>query len=179
MFRRLKLSLTWGLINNSSSDISLSLFNLYPQHTIIDVLDFSSICRYVRYRTTKRQNKEKIESYIPSTTHPTKYPLPPSSVFPSGLFRGLNPNDRPNLDPATAAYPEGRRVRFLNCIWSDTERVGEESPEGVVSQFGPGGGDKLRPELLGRYDPDLKFSTAYRNIAPIWMTSVFLVAYIG
>ena len=55
--------------------------------------------------------------------------------------------------------------------------VGEESSEGVVSIFGPGGGggDKLHPEPTVNSDPDLTFSTTYIIIAPIWMTSVFLV----
>ena len=37
-----------------------------------------------------------------------------------------------------------------------------------------GGGDKLSPSPLGRYDPALTFSTAYRSIALIHMTSFFV-----
>ena len=54
-------------------------------------------------------------------------------------------------------------------------RIGEEALEGVVSRFGPGGGDKLHPAPLGRSDLDLIFFTDYRSIATIWLTSVFLV----
>ena len=91
------------------------------------------------------------------------------------MFQGIDPNYHPNPDPATATSPEGRRVRFPNCIRSDTGRVIEEAPEGVVYRFSTGGSDKLRPANLGRSDPALTFSTAYIIIAPIWTTSVFLV----
>ena len=173
MFKRLKLSVTWGPINNYSSGISLFLFNLYPQHSIINILEFPHLCRNARYCTTKWHNKEKGESYIPSTNHPPKSTLPSLSEFSSGLFRGLDPNDHPNPYPITAAYPEGRRVQFLNCILPDTVRVGEEALMGVGSWFGPGNGDKLRRAPLGRSDLDLIFFTAYRSIAPICLTSFF------
>ena len=52
-------------------------------------------------------------------------------------------------------------------------RIGEEDLEGVVSWFGPEGGDKPRPATFGRSDPGFKFSIAYRSITPICMTSVF------
>ena len=54
-------------------------------------------------------------------------------------------------------------------------RVREESLEGVVYLFGMGDSDKLLPAPLGRSDTALTFYTAYRSIAPIWMTSVFFV----
>ena len=119
--------------------------------------------------------KKKIDSYIPPTTNPPKSPITSSSAFSSGLFRGLGTNDQTNPDPATTAFPEDRRVRFQNCIRSDTGRVGEEAPEGVGSRFGPDGGEKIRSAPSGHYDPDLTFSSVYRSIVPIWMTSVFLV----
>ena len=77
------------------------------------------------------------KSHIPYTNNPLKSPIPYSSTLSSGLFRGLNPNDRPNPDPATDVSPEGRKVRFPNCIRSDTGRIKEEVPEGVGSQFVP------------------------------------------
>ena len=52
-------------------------------------------------------------------------------------------------------------------------RVGEESPEVVRTQFGPGGGEKLCPEPLGCSDPDLTFSAASSSISTICMISVF------
>ena len=175
MFRRLKWSVTWGPINNSFSDNSFFFFNLYLQQFVIYVLAFPYLCFNYVYCTTKWHNKEKWESYIPSTTHPPNSPHPSSSAFSGGLFRGLDPNYRPNPYPTTAASPEFRRVKFLNCIRSDMGRIGEEVPEGVGSRFGPEGGDKLRPAPSGRYDPALEFSTSYRIISPICMTSYFLV----
>ena len=63
--------------------------------------------------------------------------------------------------------------RFLNSIRSDTGRVGEEAPDTVESQFSLEGSGKLRSAPLGSSDPDLTFSTVYRSISPIWLTSVF------
>ena len=162
MFRRLKLSVTQGPINESSSDISLFLSNLYLQHSIIDVLEFPSLFFTAVYFTTKWHNKEKRESNIIYTTQPPKSPLLYSSALWNGLFWGLDPNDHLNPDPVTDASPKGWRVRFPNCIRSDMGRVGEESMEGVGSRFGLGGA---------------KFSTAYRSFAPIWIISAFLVTY--
>ena len=53
------------------------------------------------------------------------------------------------------------------------DAFGEEALEGVGPRFGPGGGDKLLPESLRRSDLALTFSTAYKTITPIWMTSSF------
>ena len=71
MYRRLKLCVTWGIINNSSCDISLLLFNLCLQKYIIDVLEFPSLCHASGYCTTKRHNKEKerVTSHLP-LVHP-------------------------------------------------------------------------------------------------------------
>ena len=88
------------------------------------------------YNQTK-QNR-KIESYIPYTNHPPKPPLPSSTAFSDGQFRGLYPDDRPNPDPTTAASHEGRRVRFLNCIWLGMRYIGEEALVGVGYQFSLG-----------------------------------------
>ena len=101
--------------------------------------------------------KKKRESYISSTTYPPKYPLPSSSAFSSGLFWGLNPNDCPNPYPATAAPPEGRIVKSPKYVLSDMGCAVEAFPERVGSQFGPGGGEKLRPAPLRRSDMDLEF----------------------
>ena len=98
----------------------------------------------------------------------------PSSAFSSGLFQGLDPNDRPNPDPVTAASTEGQRVRLPNCIRSDTGRIREEAPEGVGSRFVLVCGNKLRPAPFGSSDPALIFSTSYRSISPICMTIVFI-----
>ena len=80
--------------------------------------------------------KKKRESYIPSTTHPPKPTLPSSSAFSGGLFRGIDTNDNPDPDPATAAFPEIQIVRLPNFIRLDSGRVGEEAPEGVGSRLG-------------------------------------------
>ena len=124
---------------------------------------------------------KKIESYIPSTTQPlihTTPPLPSWSAFLSGLFRGIDPNDRLNPDPVTSSSLEERRIRLPNCVRSNMGRIREEYLEGLGSQFGPGGGgggggDKPCSTDLGCSDPALTFSTSYRSITPIWLTSVF------
>ena len=132
-------------------------------------------CRVLHNQTT--QYRRKRDSYIPYITQPPKSPLPSSSALCISLFQWLDPNDHTSLQPAFTASPEGWRVRFTNCIRSYTGRAGEESPEGVVSRFGPGGSDKLIPAPLRRSDPDLKFSIAYRIISSIWMISFFFFSH--
>ena len=66
---RLKLSVTWVLINNNSSDIPILLLNLYLQYPITVILEFSPLCCTVECCTTKKHNKEK---YI------STYNIPPS-----------------------------------------------------------------------------------------------------
>ena len=79
MFRGLNLSVTWVLINNSSSDISLFFFSLYLQKSIIYVLEFLPLCRNSVYFTTKWRNKEKERV----TSHPPLiHPKPPFRPFP-------------------------------------------------------------------------------------------------
>ena len=50
----------------------------------------------------------------------------------------MDPNDRLNIDPVTAASPEVWRVKLLTCVQSDTVYIIEESPEGVGYIFIPG-----------------------------------------
>ena len=157
---------TLSLISHSSSLINT--FNS-PLYTSL------SFRLYVVLMGIAQPNNtiKKRDSYIPSTNHPPKYPLPSLSACSSGLFRGINTNDHPNPDPATSDSHEAQRVRFMNCIQSDTGRVREEFPEGVGSQFGPVGGKKQLQASLGRSDPALAFYTPYRSISHIWTTSVF------
>ena len=77
MFSRLKLSVTWVPINNFSSDISLFLFNLYLQYSIMYILEFLYPCCTAGCCTTKRHNIEKGESYIPYTSQPLIHQNPP------------------------------------------------------------------------------------------------------
>ena len=50
----------------------------------------------------------------------------------------MDPNDRLNIDPVTAASPEVWRVKLLTCVQSDTVYIIEESPEGVGYILIPG-----------------------------------------
>ena len=115
VFRRFKLSITWGPINNSSSDISLFIADLYFQQSIVDFLQFPSLfyCWVLHNQMTQYRKRE---SHIQSTTHPPKYTLTYSSDLSSSLFQGIDPNDRPDSDPTTAVSPEGQRVKSLDCI---------------------------------------------------------------
>ena len=74
LFRRLQLSVTWEPINNSSYDISLFLFSLYLQQSIIYVLQFLSLCRTTGYYTTKQHN---IKHYRVISHVPFIHPNPP------------------------------------------------------------------------------------------------------
>ena len=82
MFRRLKLSVTRGPINNSSSIISLFLFNLFPQQSILGTLEFWCLCCTYGCCTTKQNNTEKGYSYIPSTSQPLIHPNTPLHTHP-------------------------------------------------------------------------------------------------
>ena len=119
---------------------------------------------------TINKNRELHPIYHP-TIPPSNPPIPSSSDCLSGLFLGIDPNNRPNTDPVNTTSPEGQRVQFPNCIQSDIGNVVEEDPKEVGSLFGPGGSSKLRPASLGCSDSSLTFSTAYMIIFPIWLTS--------
>ena len=99
MFSRLKLSVTWVPINNSSSHISLFLFNLYLQWSIIDVLEFLYLCSASGYCTTKQHNKEKekVTSHLPPIwTNTSFYPRTPSQTACS---KGSTPKTAPTHTP--------------------------------------------------------------------------------
>ena len=88
MFRRLKLSVNWVQINNSSSGISIFLFNLYLQQSNMGNLEFRSLCRTAGCCTTKWHNTEKGDSYIPSTSQPHIHPnLPVHTCWNSQVAR--------------------------------------------------------------------------------------------
>ena len=99
------------------------------------------------------------------------------STFSSNLIRGIDPNDLPNPYPATTASPECQWVQFPNFVLSDTWHIRKKTFEGGGYRFGPEGRDKLclAPSVCS--DLDFTFSTAYRSIATIWMTSILLVTF--
>ena len=175
MFRRFKLNVTWGPINYSSSDIPLFFFSLYLEQSIIDVLEFPYLCRTVRYFTTKLNNKEKIDSYIPYTTHSPKSPLLYLTAFSSGQFWGIYPNYHPNTYPTTAAYPEGRKLWFPNCIWSGIGHVREESPVVVGYQFSLGAvtnyAQDLRDVLIHIWHFPLRIEASLPYVWPFFFLS--------
>ena len=107
MFKRLKLSVTWGPINNSSSGISLFLFNLYLQNSIINILEFPYLCRNAGYCTTKWHNKEKerVTSHLPliHPNHPFR-PRPPSqAAYSKGSIPMTAPTHTPSPLPTLKA----------------------------------------------------------------------------
>ena len=48
---------------------------------------------------------------------------------------GIDPNDRPDPDPATAVSPEGLRVLSLNRVQLDRGNIIKEASEVVVYQL--------------------------------------------
>ena len=133
MFRRLKLSFTWGPINNSSCDISIFFSNVYLQQSIIDVLDFPSLCRTSRYFTTNRQNKKR-----------ELYPIYHSStqIPPSIITRLLMhvPRDRSQWLPQPRPHHRCIPWRLESKI-TEMHPIGygmhrRRIPESVGSQFG-------------------------------------------
>ena len=66
-----------GLINDSSSDIYLFLFNPYLQQSIIHILEFLSLCHTSGCFTTKRhKEKQRVASHL-SPDH-SYIQIPPS-----------------------------------------------------------------------------------------------------
>ena len=133
----------------------------------------SSTLLYCMVLYNQTTQLKKVESYIPSTTHPPKYLLTSLSAFLIGLFWGLNRNECTYPDPAIAASPEAWILWFPKLHLIGYRHIVEEDLEGVGSWFGSRGGDKLCPATSWRSDPALEFFTACRSITPIWMTSVF------
>ena len=82
VFRGLRLSVTQVPVDKFSSGISLFLFNLYLQQSILGILEFQSICCTSGCCTTKRHSTEKGESYTPSTSQPLINPYPPFHHHP-------------------------------------------------------------------------------------------------
>ena len=112
MFSRLKLSVTWGPINNSSSDIYLFLFNLYLQQSIMDIIEFPYLCRNSGCCTTKLHNKEKRESYIPSTSQPLIHPNPPFRPWLLSLW-AISPSPTFSLISSEKGFLLGNEGKLL------------------------------------------------------------------
>ena len=175
MFRRLKLGVTWGPINNSSSDISLFLFNLYLQQSNIYVLEFLSLCISAGYCTPKWHKKEKKRELHLIYHLSTQIP-------PSFIIRLLK---RPVLRAQSQWLPQP--IPCHHCLpWRPESKIPELHPvengtrKRIISRGNgipiiSGGRWKTTPSTFGTFWFGLKFSPAYISITTIWMTSVILV----